>query len=214
MQKDPARRYGTVEQFAADMSRHLAGRPVLARPDTLKLPGGEVRRTAYSRCRVRRAHRPVARRGHHQHRPRGASGARAAQPCRAPVQRRAAAGQLLPLRVPRRDRAVTRIDQGSRARRAPRARVLDSLSHESANDASLERELGTAYERIGDVQGLPGFANLGDVKGALKSHYSALTLRQPLAAASSPSRVWAMSSRRRIGIWARSWSRRETFAER
>jgi len=32
--KDPERRYGTVEQFAADVTRYLEGRPVLARPDT------------------------------------------------------------------------------------------------------------------------------------------------------------------------------------
>ena len=34
MQKDPARRYGTVEQLVADVRRHLAGLPVTARPDS------------------------------------------------------------------------------------------------------------------------------------------------------------------------------------
>lgn len=34
LQKDPARRYLTVEELAADIRRHLAGLPVLARPDT------------------------------------------------------------------------------------------------------------------------------------------------------------------------------------
>jgi eukaryotic-like serine/threonine-protein kinase len=33
--KDPARRYASVEQFVSDIDRHLSGRPVLARPDTL-----------------------------------------------------------------------------------------------------------------------------------------------------------------------------------
>lgn len=33
--KDPARRYSSVEQFAEDIRRHLDGRPVLARPDSL-----------------------------------------------------------------------------------------------------------------------------------------------------------------------------------
>ena len=33
--KDPARRYGSVEQFAQDITRHLDGLPVLARPDTI-----------------------------------------------------------------------------------------------------------------------------------------------------------------------------------
>lgn len=34
LHKDPARRYESVEQFMADIERHLAGLPVLARPDT------------------------------------------------------------------------------------------------------------------------------------------------------------------------------------
>ncbi|HKQ48396.1 MAG TPA: serine/threonine-protein kinase [Phycisphaerae bacterium] len=33
--KDPARRYASVEQLVADIERHLAGLPVLARPDTI-----------------------------------------------------------------------------------------------------------------------------------------------------------------------------------
>ena len=60
---------------------------------------------------------------------------------------------------------------------------LDSLSKESANDPTLDRELAASYEKVGDVQGLPNFANLGDTEGALRSHERALTIRQALAAA-------------------------------
>ena len=35
MQKEPARRYATAEALAEDIERHLQGRPVAARPDTL-----------------------------------------------------------------------------------------------------------------------------------------------------------------------------------
>jgi serine/threonine-protein kinase len=35
LQKDPARRYASVEAFAEDIRRNLEGRPVLARPDSL-----------------------------------------------------------------------------------------------------------------------------------------------------------------------------------
>jgi serine/threonine-protein kinase len=35
LRKDPARRYGSVEAFDADIGRHLSGMPVSARPDTL-----------------------------------------------------------------------------------------------------------------------------------------------------------------------------------
>ena len=34
MQKEPARRYGSIEQLADDLQRYLDGKPVLARPDT------------------------------------------------------------------------------------------------------------------------------------------------------------------------------------
>ncbi|MEM8964247.1 MAG: serine/threonine-protein kinase [Acidobacteriota bacterium] len=35
LEKDPDRRYGSVDQLAADLRRHLDGRPVLARPDSV-----------------------------------------------------------------------------------------------------------------------------------------------------------------------------------
>ncbi len=35
LRKEPDRRYTSVEQFSEDIRRHLAGRPVIARPDTL-----------------------------------------------------------------------------------------------------------------------------------------------------------------------------------
>jgi serine/threonine protein kinase/tetratricopeptide (TPR) repeat protein len=48
MQQDPARRYGSVEQFAGDIERYLAGQPVLARPDTWTYRADRfVRRHAY-----------------------------------------------------------------------------------------------------------------------------------------------------------------------
>jgi serine/threonine protein kinase len=36
LRKDPARRYNSVEQFSADIERHLKGLPVIARKDTFK----------------------------------------------------------------------------------------------------------------------------------------------------------------------------------
>ncbi|MDQ6666020.1 MAG: tetratricopeptide repeat protein [Acidobacteriota bacterium] len=46
--------------------------------------------------------------------------------------------------------------------------------------------MATAYFKIGNVQGEPGQANLGDSQGALASHLKALALRQKLAAAGDP----------------------------
>ena len=45
LQKEPDRRYPTVEQFSEDLRRHLANQPVKARPDTVRYRVGKfVRR--------------------------------------------------------------------------------------------------------------------------------------------------------------------------
>jgi non-specific serine/threonine protein kinase/serine/threonine-protein kinase len=62
---------------------------------------------------------------------------------------------------------------------------LDSLSQEAKGDRSLQRELAAAYEKIGDVQGMPRQANLGDTVGAEESYRKALAIRESLAAADS-----------------------------
>ena len=62
---------------------------------------------------------------------------------------------------------------------------LDTLSAESGGDATLQRELASAYEKVGDVQGSPSRANLGNFKGALASHGKALAIRTRLAASST-----------------------------
>jgi eukaryotic-like serine/threonine-protein kinase len=41
LRKDPARRYKSVEQFSADIERHLKGLPVIARKDTFKYRAGK-----------------------------------------------------------------------------------------------------------------------------------------------------------------------------
>jgi len=42
MQKDPARRYRSVEQFSEDIDRYLRGHPVIARKDTLAYRSGKL----------------------------------------------------------------------------------------------------------------------------------------------------------------------------
>jgi len=181
LQKDPVRRYGTVEQFADDIGRHLAGRPVLARPDTLGYRANRF---------VKRHRRAVA----------GATllllslvggtiatawQAHVAQQERTRAERRfndvrrLANSFLFEFHD-----AIEHLPGSTRARELVVQRALeylDSLSKESGHDASLERELAASYERVGDVQGLPHGSNLGDTAGALRSHRTALTMRQKIA---------------------------------
>lgn len=60
---------------------------------------------------------------------------------------------------------------------------LDSLSQEAGADQALRRELASAYEKVGDVQGNPNVSNLGDIKAALVSYRKAQALRQTLVRA-------------------------------
>jgi non-specific serine/threonine protein kinase/serine/threonine-protein kinase len=182
LQKDPARRYGTVEQFAEDVTRHLEGRPVLARPDTLRyrttkfvtrhkaavaiaalavasLAAGVVA-TAWQ-TRVARVERARAERRFND-------------------VRRLANSFLFEFHD-----AIQDLPGSTKARELVVRRAteyLDSLASESSHDPSLSQELAEAYDRVGDVEGLPAWANLGDTAGALRNHRIALGLRQTLAA--------------------------------
>ncbi|HRH46806.1 MAG TPA: tetratricopeptide repeat protein, partial [Pyrinomonadaceae bacterium] len=48
------------------------------------------------------------------------------------------------------------------------------------SDAALQRELATAYERIGKIQGNSFFSNLGDTAGAMTSYQKSLEIRRRL----------------------------------
>ena len=79
---------------------------------------------------------------------------------------------------------------------------LDSLAAEAGADRELQKELAAAYDRVGDVQGNPGAANLGDIDGAIKSYRKAEGIRRALAAgepASLVNRVDMAISTMRLG---------------
>jgi tetratricopeptide (TPR) repeat protein len=57
---------------------------------------------------------------------------------------------------------------------------LDRVSSEASGDVSLQQEIATAYEKLGDVQSKLNGPNLGDTKGALDSYRKALEIRNPL----------------------------------
>jgi tetratricopeptide (TPR) repeat protein/tRNA A-37 threonylcarbamoyl transferase component Bud32 len=184
LQKDPARRYSTVEQFAQDITRHLDGLPVLARPDTAR-----YRSTKFiARHQTGMALAAVAAMALI-----GGVAATAWQTHVARVQRSRAERRFNDVRRLANSflfefhDAIENLPGSTQARELVVRRAteyLDSLASESAHDASLEGELAAAYDKVGDVEGLPGFANLGDTAGALRSHQRAFALREALAAAS------------------------------
>jgi non-specific serine/threonine protein kinase/serine/threonine-protein kinase len=183
LEKDPARRYGSVDQFAQDIRRHLAGRPVLARG----------RSTSYRMSRFIRRHRAalvgttlvalalVA----------GLAGttwqAGVARRERDRAQRRFDdVRQLAHAVVFDIHDAIASLPGSTRARETlvqHALRYLDGLSIEAKGDLSLQRELALAYSKVGDVQGRPMFPNLGQSAAALGSYDKSLALLAVVCAA-------------------------------
>ncbi len=60
---------------------------------------------------------------------------------------------------------------------------LQKLSTQAGDDVGLLKEVMAAYSRVGDIQGAPSSANLGDTKAALESYRKALGIAEALAAA-------------------------------
>jgi serine/threonine protein kinase/tetratricopeptide (TPR) repeat protein len=180
VRKEPQRRYASVEQFAEDIRRHLDGLPVIARKDSGSYRAGKfIRRHKVGMAAT--ALVAVAVFG-------GAAATLREARIAAANERRAErrfndvrklansvlfeihdAIQDLPGSTPARELVVRRALE-----------YLDGLAREAGDDASLRRELATAYEKVGDVQGSPYRSNLGNLPGALASYRKALQLREQL----------------------------------
>jgi serine/threonine protein kinase/tetratricopeptide (TPR) repeat protein len=185
--KEPDRRYSSPEQLSDDIHRYLGHLPVIARRGTLAYRAEKfVRRhrlgvacTAVGVILFGAGVAAIVRE----------TGIARAERSRAERRfndvRRLANSYLfefhdaienLPGSTPARALLVTRALE-----------YLDNLSQESGGDLNLQRELAAAYQRVGNVQGQPAFANLGDTDGALKSYDKALAIRQKLVQADSSS---------------------------
>ncbi|HZH90130.1 MAG TPA: serine/threonine-protein kinase [Pyrinomonadaceae bacterium] len=196
LRKEPARRYATVEQFSEDIRRYLEGLPVIARKATF-------------------AYRAAKFIGRHK-----AGAASAALVVLAIIAGLTAT--VWQARIARRERtraerrfndvrklansnlfelhdAIANLPGSTPARELlvkNALEYLDSLAQEAQGDASLQRELVAAYLKVGNVQGNPNNANLGDTAGALESYRKALAIAARLTA-SDPADA---QSRRFIGV--------------
>jgi serine/threonine protein kinase len=181
LRKEPQRRYASVEQLSEDLRRHLEGLPVIARNDTLKYRTSKFIR----RNRIGVAAAAIvalalvggiiatAWEAHVAH----AQRAKAEQ--RFNAVRNMATTFLFEL-----NDEVEREPTEARELIVKRAiEYLDSLASDGGNDASLQRDLATAYQRLGDVQSRLHGQNLGDTSGALVSYHKSLAIREKLFAA-------------------------------
>jgi serine/threonine protein kinase/tetratricopeptide (TPR) repeat protein len=180
LRKDSQRRYSSVEQFSDDIRRHLEGLPVRAREDTfayrsskfvkrhklavaaiilfvITLLGGIIATTR--EARIARSQRVKAERRFNDVR-------ELANSLMFDVHDSI---KDLPGATPARKLLVDRA-----------LRYLDGLSKEGSGDLSLQGELAASYQKVGDVQGNPYYANLGDTSGALVSYRKAAAIREAM----------------------------------
>ncbi len=169
-------RYGTVGELAADLERHLSGLPVLAHPPSLRYRMGKL---------IRR-HRAAFL---------GAAVAIAALLVGTAVSLRLAyLEEMQRRRAERRFADVRRIanvvlfDLHGALENVPGAmparrllvdtalRYLDDLAAEAGAEPALLDELSVAYERVAEIQGMPGWPSEGRTGDALASFERALTL--------------------------------------
>ena len=183
MHKDRQRRYASVEQFSGDIGRHLEGLPVIARRDswTYRAEKFAVRHkigvaaTALILLAIAAGVAATIREAHI-----AAANERRAED-RFNDVRKLANSLMFELHDSIRD-----LPGSTPARKLLVSRALeylDGLSADAKTDASLQRELASGYERIGDVQGQQDQANLGNPAGAVASYRKALAIRESLARA-------------------------------
>jgi non-specific serine/threonine protein kinase/serine/threonine-protein kinase len=182
LRKEPARRYGSVEQFAQDIQRHLSHRPILAAPDAWTYRARKF--LARHRVGVAAAATVLA----------ATLTATAVSVWQARVaQRERGAAQQRFDMVRKLARAVV-FDFNDALESVPGAiagrkliigtaiEYLNALSAGELADVGLMREVAAAYLKIGDIQGNPTVPNLNDPEGSRASYEHALSLYRRLAA--------------------------------
>jgi non-specific serine/threonine protein kinase/serine/threonine-protein kinase len=203
LHKEPARRYASVQEFADDLRRHLDGQPVRARADTLGYRAGKfVRRhrvavTAGALVMLSLLGGIVAT----VRQQRIAEAHRARAEARFADVRRLANSFLFEF-----EGAIRDLPGSTPARQLVVKKALeylDALAGEASGDRALQLELATAYQKVGDVQGNPFGANLGDTAGAVASYRKEVAIREVLAAAPQRDREAArdlVAAYRRLGL--------------
>jgi eukaryotic-like serine/threonine-protein kinase len=178
LKKEPERRYSSVEQFSEDIRRHLKGLPVAARNDTLRYRTEKF----ISRNPLVVAALLIA------------FTALLAGVFIAGYQARIANTERA--RAERRFNDVRRLansfifEVNEKIEESPiKARellveraveYLDNLATEAEGDESLQAELASAYEKIGDVLNERFSSGTGNTSGALENHQKALRIRERL----------------------------------
>jgi tetratricopeptide (TPR) repeat protein len=216
LRKETSRRYQSVEQFSEDIRRHLVGRPVIARADTLSYRAGKfLQRNKIAVSAAALLFLTLV----------GGIVATAWQARRATIQEHRARAEQA--RAERRFSEVRKLansvlfDYHDAIKDLPGATkvrerlvkdaldYLDSLAGEAQGDPALQRELAAAYERVGDVRGGIVSGNLGDLSGAIESYTKALQIREALVVlnpSDTEARRALVKSHQKLGFLLLDWN--------
>jgi non-specific serine/threonine protein kinase/serine/threonine-protein kinase len=193
VRKEPGRRYTSADRLSADLRRFLDGRPVFARGDQLSYRARKfVSRHRWQTVAVTLLAGSLI----------GGSVATARQAARADARYRDGRRLANALLADVHD-AIADLPGATQARArliGPALEYLDRTSSDAGKDSELDLELVFAYQRIGDVQGNPTNANLGDIAAARASYRKGLALAERLVrtppVGEAPWRALAMVSER------------------
>jgi eukaryotic-like serine/threonine-protein kinase len=180
LRKEPQRRYASVNQLSDDIRRHLEGLPVSAHRDTFGYRASKFvqrHKTAVAAAALIMVSL-IAGLTTTIWQAKRAQAAQARAERRFNEVRKLASSNLFEFhdeiaKVPGTTAARALVVKGA-------LEYLNSLAKEAAGDRGLQLELATAYQKVGDAQGRPGFASLGDHMGALTSYRQALAIRKNL----------------------------------
>jgi tetratricopeptide (TPR) repeat protein len=197
LRKEPERRYQSVEQFFEDIRRHLEARPVRARKDTFGYRAAKFMRrnktaTAAAALVLLSLVGGIIATTLQAHRARVQEGVARGEKARAEAEKARAERRFNDVRrlahsvlfdyhdaikdLPGATRVRERLVKDALA-------YLDSLAKDAGGDLALQRELASAYDKLGDVRGTAGGASLGNLAGALENYRQALRIREELVAA-------------------------------
>ena len=176
LRKDPARRYASAEQLADDLFRHLEHLPVQARRGAW----------GYRASRFLLRHRAaVAAAALANLALLAGLGLAAYQTLEANRQRERArhhlrdTRQLANVLILDVYQAISSLPGSTAARELVVRNALSYLrraASESTGDPSQRLEVAKGLRNVGDLQGMAGYANLGDFQGALESYDAALAM--------------------------------------
>ncbi|MBL8182828.1 MAG: serine/threonine protein kinase [Blastocatellia bacterium] len=178
LQKEPERRYASVEQFSDDISRYLKGLPVSARPDTWSYRAEKfARRNPWFVGTIVLAFLFLI----------GGIATTAYQARKANIEREKAEARFNDVRALANsfmfeiNEEIMRSPVKARELLVARAlEYLDKLAAESAGNIELKSELASAYEKIGEVQSELFRPFAGKTSEATLSQQKALRLRQEI----------------------------------